>query len=623
MSLTAMKIRGCLLVILLLAGPMGPQTVLSQPVYEHRLAALSAQPPGPVRDSVLVHCLFALSKNITPRQDEWIDSLRRFSAHRQHGLGVLLWQVIDAEKGIRQLNFREGIQKHLNFARQLEARHAARYASWSYLRAGIIFARPSSELIQKADALTYYHKALSLSEAVRDTTEMVRALDYIGEYWLDINQYEQASRYLLRAAQLLRPNADKYMYPTVLASLGSCYLLQNREPQARYWYGQMRYWLDNGQLTLKPFYYSYILNIYYLGYATYYFQHRQYLPASQFARQGLLAVQGFRQTNNVRTYHTYARDHLKLLYEASEKTGDWPNAFRYLRDYQAIESAHQQSDLDKRFQELNKKYQTEQKQLQISRLEQEKARIEANRQTTLRYELLLLLGLLTIGTGYVVWTNYRLRRKNQQITAAHLQGQTLERQRVAADLHDNLGSTLASLGFALSALNTSQLSPPEQTLYAAITGQLRQAYGDLRLLAHNLLPDELAKLGLPAALTNLVAKLNRQTSVAFILDLPPDPATVRADARTEFELYSICLELSNNVLKHARATQTHISLFREQHQLVLTVTDNGIGLPTEAERAGKGLQNVRARAEGLGGQWAGGRASAQGGVRHRIAVPVR
>jgi signal transduction histidine kinase len=615
--------------LLLLAGP-----VAGQSVYEQRLAVLSKQPAGPVRDSLMARDLFALSKNITPRQDDWIDSLRRFSAHRQHRLGILLWQVIDAEKGIRQLNFRDGIQKHLAFARQLEALPARQYASWSYLRAGIIFARPSSELITKADALTYYHKALSLSEAARDTTEIVRALDYIGEYWLDRNDYERAIIYLTKAERLLIKNADKYLYPTVLASLGSAYLLLNREPQARHYYAQMRYWLNNGQLQLKPFYRGYILNIYHLGYATYHFRQRHYGPAITFARQGLAAVQAFRQTNNIRTYHTYARDHLKVLYEASAQTHNWADAFHYLQEYQTIEAAHQQSDLDKRFQELNKKYQTEQKQVQIARLEQEKARAQADSETRLRYGLLGLVGLLIIGSGYVIWTNGRLRRKNRDISAALLRGQTLERGRVAADLHDNLGSTLASLNFSLAALNTSQLSPPEQTLYAAISQQLRQAYGDLRLLAHNLLPDELAKNGLPAALTGFVAKLNRNagprnTALRVRLDLPPDPAPLRADARTEFELYSICLELTNNALKHAQATEIQIGLVRHNQQLTLTVADNGVGLPAEADlpptvsETGAGLQNVGARVAGLGGRWQTGPGPDGRGLLNTVTVPFR
>ena len=207
--------------------------------------------------------------------------------------------------------------------------------------------------------------------------------------------------------------------------------------------------------------------------------------------------------------------------------------------------------------------------------------------------------------------------QNAELKAALLQGQTTERQRVAADLHDNLGTTLSALQWTLEAINPKKLSAPEQALWNTLCQQVSDAYTDVRLLSHNLLPQELAKLGLPATLQLLVDKLNCNKAVHFSLELPSPPP--RFDAQTEFEVYSICLELANNTLKHAQATKVSIILSQQNGQLHLTVNDDGVGINGQRSK-GRGLQNVAARVASLGGTWAV-ESEPGGGVQSRIVVP--
>jgi signal transduction histidine kinase len=227
---------------------------------------------------------------------------------------------------------------------------------------------------------------------------------------------------------------------------------------------------------------------------------------------------------------------------------------------------------------------------------------------------LLLSTLLFFG-----WRNRLLRRKNNDLQTAMLRGQTLERQRVAADLHDTLGATLSSLQWTLQAIDKQHLSPTEQTVYQTIQQQLTRAHADVRLLSHNLLPAELATEGLPTALQRLVKKLNDSTPTHFALVLPDPPP--RFGPQVEFELYSICLELTNNILKHAKATEALIRLRVQNDTLTLTLSDDGTGLGETGQEAGRGLQNVAARVAALGGTWATESEAGQG-VTHRIVVPI-
>jgi signal transduction histidine kinase len=211
-----------------------------------------------------------------------------------------------------------------------------------------------------------------------------------------------------------------------------------------------------------------------------------------------------------------------------------------------------------------------------------------------------------------------LQTQNKQVTAALLQGQTLERKRVAADLHDNLGTTLSALHWNLEAMDVNKLTSVEQSVYATIREQVSQAYTDVRLLSHNLLPDELARQGLATALQRLIEKLNRNTALHF--QLTGIDCLPRLDQQTEFELYSICLELLNNTIKHAHASEAYLIITIAKNLLYLTVSDNGTSTD-KPTKEGRGLQNVAARVESLGGTWAV-ESGADRGTTNLITVPV-
>lgn len=193
-----------------------------------------------------------------------------------------------------------------------------------------------------------------------------------------------------------------------------------------------------------------------------------------------------------------------------------------------------------------------------------------------------------------------LLRKNAELEAALLEGQTTERKRVAADLHDNLSSMLTAVRWNLMGLNKNNLSERERGLYDEVMTMTTSAHDQVRLISHNLLPEELEKEGLTRALERLVNKLNRSGTVHFSLTITH--LAERLSKKTEFELYSIILELTHNVIKHSGATEAEISLIRQDERIRLIVSDNGRGLAENREN-GMGIQNVESRVKSLNGKW--------------------
>lgn len=190
-----------------------------------------------------------------------------------------------------------------------------------------------------------------------------------------------------------------------------------------------------------------------------------------------------------------------------------------------------------------------------------------------------------------------------------------ERRRLRRDLHDGLGSVLASLNMqtgAIRALLTSDL-PAADALLLEQQQTIRSAIGDIRRLVYELRPPSLDELGLVGALRERAAQYNAQRGLAggrdgaeglhglrvdvSASDLPPAlPAAV------EVAVYRIVQEALANVARHARAHSCQIDLVQEDGQLHVEITDDGIGLPASYS-PGIGLRSMRERARELGGNF--------------------
>ncbi|WP_147277191.1 tetratricopeptide repeat-containing sensor histidine kinase [Runella aurantiaca] len=219
---------------------------------------------------------------------------------------------------------------------------------------------------------------------------------------------------------------------------------------------------------------------------------------------------------------------------------------------------------------------------------------------TRNFLLIVVLLLSAIGIGLIFHSrtlrqkNYELARKKREIEQAFLKGQTTERKRVASELHDNLGGLLSAAKLSLQILDPSQLDRHEREIYDNVVEMMIDACRQVRTLSHNMLPEDLEREGLLPVFDRLIYKLNSAGTTQFSLQTGGDlPA--RLTPEIEFNLYLIGFELCNNVLKHAKATKTFVTLQRQGNRVILTVADNGKGIPTQRVEEGMGLQNIRQR----------------------------
>ncbi len=220
--------------------------------------------------------------------------------------------------------------------------------------------------------------------------------------------------------------------------------------------------------------------------------------------------------------------------------------------------------------------------------------------------LLIVLLLLYYG--------YRLKQKNKyqreysrqqnELFNAIVSTQDQERKRIAQDIHDSLGSVLSAAKLKLSSLEESKknLTADQLEKYQATLDLLDEASTELRNISHNIMPATLSKLGLVAALQNLIGKISSHSGMQ--IRFTAHEFEGRIEETAEISVYRIILELLNNIVKHASAGKVTIQLIKYPAYINLTVEDNGRGFNYNKaleEKKGIGLGNILSRVEYLKG----------------------
>ena len=178
--------------------------------------------------------------------------------------------------------------------------------------------------------------------------------------------------------------------------------------------------------------------------------------------------------------------------------------------------------------------------------------------------------------------------------------------RLAVRLHfvtpDEMSALLCTLfsGAGLKVLEAGDLRQVEDNLKRINQGAL-QALGEMRLLIYELRPASLDE-GLASALENRLNAVERRSGVTATLAIRGDR---RLDRDQEMALFRIAEEALNNALKHAHAKQVRVQLDLDPQSARLEVADDGRGFDPQAGGGGggMGLNNMRARAAELGGEF--------------------
>jgi two-component system sensor histidine kinase UhpB len=212
----------------------------------------------------------------------------------------------------------------------------------------------------------------------------------------------------------------------------------------------------------------------------------------------------------------------------------------------------------------------------------------------------------------------RLEAERRASALAALRMQESERRRVARELHDEVGQTLTGVMLQIEGLASAIPADLREQL-DELRETARHGTEEVRRIARRLRPEALEDLGLRSGLSALAAALGRQARIDVRRHLEATPAL---SSEQELVIYRVAQEALTNVARHARATTVELVLAHDEHRTVLTVDDDGQGLPPEALESTNGIRGMRERAMLIGADLTID-ARDEGGTRVRLVVSHR
>jgi PAS domain S-box-containing protein len=201
-----------------------------------------------------------------------------------------------------------------------------------------------------------------------------------------------------------------------------------------------------------------------------------------------------------------------------------------------------------------------------------------------------------------------------------------ERRRIARELHDEAGQLLTSLLVGLRSLSDARTLSVAKKQAKAMREIASKAISELSRLARGLHSSVLDDLGLEAAIRRYLDDFSTTHKIASTLDFERSAAltlnSLALNNDAQLNIYRIVQEALTNVARHSQASRVQIEFKKNQSDLLITIADNGRGLPNVERQAGRsqhlGIEGMRERAATLGGNL-----QILSGPRRGLTVAVR
>jgi signal transduction histidine kinase len=190
----------------------------------------------------------------------------------------------------------------------------------------------------------------------------------------------------------------------------------------------------------------------------------------------------------------------------------------------------------------------------------------------------------------------KLKHENN-LLKSQLQVQEQTFQNISREVHDNIGQKLTLAKLWLNTLDISDYNIKKSV--NDVVQIITESLTDLRDISRSLSSEIIINNGLIIALENEINQLNKTCKYNIKLTITGEVFFM--DVEKELVIFRMIQESLSNIMKHAEATKVDIALFFSENNLIIEVLDNGKGFDVSASKNGNGLNNIRNRAQFLGG----------------------
>lgn len=470
---------------------------------------------------------------------------------------------------------------------QLEASKDSSSLYRLYNNVGVI----NVELNRKEEAIKWYRKiALSPSKRFFEP-RMIAALN-IADAYVPLHQLDSATKYANIALEMSGSSNNLLVNANAKNILGKVYAIKKD-------YGKAEKMVAESALIREQIGDPYYIIADKVQLSDIYNRMKQFDKSRTLALEALELAQEHKIENQDQILYTTL---INSYYDAA----DYKEAADHAKKLIAILYDNSKSASPEAFAELEVKYETAKKEQKI----QEQKFIIEKKNTTIIVTMIIIILICLIAVVIFQYVRNNQKQKLQAViikeqdeaAKAVINAEEQERSRMSQNLHDGVGQLLSGLKMNLEALGERlELKENEYILKNSIS-LLNESITEIRDVSHQILPNNIIRMGLINALKSLIGKID-QNKIQIDLQI----AGILNDIHPDIQLmvYRILQEGINNILKHAKAKKIEISISINEQFISAIIKDDGIGFETKGLKAeeGIGLSNISSRIRFLKGTY--------------------
>ncbi len=467
-------------------------------------------------------------------------------------------------------------------------------------------------------ALNYYFNSLKLSEAKRDSDGMGSTNLCIGEIYSAEKKYDKAIKYLLNSIDICNAINNIHDASVALFDVANVYYDSGKYLEAQNYFqksltvsneinnntiiassynGLGRVNMQNNYPDSALFYLlksskmfeemddKERLAVTYQNIGEVYERKKNFIKAIENLNKGLAISTKIGAKDA-------SKSCFKLLSEIYYKMKNYKLAYDYNLSYMQLNDSIHNLESTKKITEIESKYNAEKKDKEIVLLNKDKEiqKTEIIKQKQLKNFFIVGFALLLI-LSFFVYNNFRIANK--------LKLQNI-RNRIASDLHDDVGSTLNSISVYSEV--AKQKSPTVVNELEQIGDASRKIIEVMSDIVWTINPKNDTFENIILRMSTLAYNLLKAKNIehTFRADESLNETKLSLESRRNF--YLIFKEALNNLVKYSNATRASIILANENGLIKLAVRDNGVGFDVAQTSKGNGLLNMKTRAEEMNAQ---------------------
>lgn len=479
--------------------------------------------------------------------------------------------IIYEEQG----NYPEAVKSYLSALKMAEARGNKKAIADAYFNIANVYGAEGSHI----DAVRYYSYALKIYEEIQFKQGV--ALCYVnkGHFYIELDSLESAMSLTQKGYEILEAIGKKASAAQAKNTMARINVKMGNYSQAQ----------NDFSAALKVFSeMSDTMNMSssYRGMGEMYYHKGQYDEALKCFNTSLVLAKAVGIKSNIMgDYGSIA--------EVYEKKNDYKNAYLNHKLYFAFNDSILNEAKSKQIAEMQTRYESEKKDNEILLLNKNKEiqDVEIKKQKLLKYSFIGGLGLVII----MLLFGYRTFRTRQTLRLQEI------RNKIAGDLHDDIGSTLNSISiYSEVARKKNEQQDEALEMIGEASRKIIDAMSDI---VWTINPDNDSFAKIIFRMKSLAYNLFRAKKIEYTFQSDEMLNEKKLSLEERRNFYLIFKEAINNLVKYSSATTVAITLINENEFIKLRIRDNGVGFDTSQENIGNGLKNMKRRADEMKAQF--------------------